>query len=247
MNGKNLIAALASLCSLFVALPSQAAALGAFSSVPLDHPAHAAGDYLARQGLPFGRMGCYGSRSLTRYEFVVQLQRVHAGYRQATKRIAEGGKAQPWEISPAFRRTLGDPIVLKRTLTWFTALIHEFAPECRLLQVDSDGLLRDVERWQQSAEELSARAQRLTFEEASVPSLEPEGPFADLAPVPEIDPSYATTRYLQDRIGADGLLPHRVGPGELHSVRAGLAWLRALTMEYVPELKQLSAALRRGR
>jgi hypothetical protein len=225
-----------------------------FSDVPNSHPAYAAADYLGSLGLPSERPGCYGKRTITRYEFAVLVQRVQWQLRRATGALSETNSqgAQPVEQELVLRQTLADPHRLGEALNWLTPMIQEFAPELRLLEDDAEKRLAEVDRWRREAPELVKRARKTVGATAIVPTTvgAARGPFADLSETHSLShPCYATADYVSDLFGRGRLIESVDVSSHLVAVdrsRANIAWLRALTYEYRAERELLGKKTRLG-
>lgn len=136
---------------------------GPFSDVPPKAPAYQVADELRQLGLPFERPGCFfASRTLTRYEFAVAVQRMHGTLRTAVRFVEGDSGPGPdfGEPKGALRETLADAAQLQQATYRLEALICEFTPELLLLQDRPNELLANVADWRNRSAVLAVGARK---------------------------------------------------------------------------------------
>jgi hypothetical protein len=147
-----------------------------FTDLPRAHPAYATTAYLQDDlglftAFPPGSFS--GKRALTRYEFCIAVQQMHAHIGRMVTQLeakpAAIGSTRPLRSPtgpPAgnertLRQTFRDEAKIRRLLGWHEALLVEFGAELPMLGEDMDRLHRDLHRWKESTAIYAARAKVL--------------------------------------------------------------------------------------
>lgn len=152
---------------------------GPFADVPPKAPAYQVAKELRTLGLPFDQMGCWGPRTLTRYEFAVATQRMLEAVRTAVRYVEGDSGPGPNFGAPAgaLERTITDARALQQATLRLDALIREFRPELQVLAEQPEALLAELARWHAEAGVLAESARKVGLSAAgqAVKHSDPKG------------------------------------------------------------------------